>query len=647
MRLKTSQFCNLSTSASFHAWLYNNYPIVFNDLISHLRLSKGCASNASKMLDILSQLESIENAMQNLITFLSKEFPYVIAQDAIAVPITQNVITENAVFEWYDPDIISYPHKAIITGTNVEVMIKELIASKPVKDWIIVNNIGYVEYLNNEDMNLKIQDSNWEIKKYKTLANASTVVISQCSVVIPCHNYGKWLSECIESILNQTVKALEIIVIDDASTDNTPEIVKSYENRGVRYLRVNHKSPHQTRTVGFWATNGDFICFIDADDHIAPDYIEKSLKALENPESDIAFTKVQEFGDRTNLWKPVKGDINKHNFCHSGCVARRSILKQSNAFVTLNEFAAEDWEIWRRVNRADGRFNEADTTYYYRIHSGSRSGIRDITKPSLLHGIDVNTFNAYMVSVYLTSQSDPQRFCSSPSDKKDRAHLFLDTNNFYKNDDKELVKPWLDSAYEVGLKPLIITDHELPKISKKWPKTKIIKVDSCPKEFNLLTWKWCVIDQVLSQLNDLEAVFITDLFDIVFKINPFLMLTHEHDLWIAREAQMINTNTIAGQWVCDRIIAMFGTLDERMFGKPILNAGIVGGWMKPIRELASSMKELLTKSNNTEKHSDMGALNLICYTKYNHNKFWAKGEPLHSLFKGYEDHRNDVCVIHK
>lgn len=152
--------------------MYNNYPELFNELITHLRSSKGCASNSQKMLDILQKLDNIPNGMITLLRYLSKEFPFIIINDGpipqqTVQPVT-DIINENRVFEFYDSEILTYPHKVIMTSGNLQSRINELIADKPQSDHIIINNVAYVEYLNHGET---ANANSWEIRKYRVSQN--------------------------------------------------------------------------------------------------------------------------------------------------------------------------------------------------------------------------------------------------------------------------------------------------------------------------------------------------------------------------------------------------------------------------------------------------------------------------------------------
>lgn len=97
------------------------------------------------------------------------------------------------------------------------------------------------------------------------------------TVIIPCHNYGQFLSWAIASVLHQSRPAKEILVIDDSSTDNTPEVAASYKDL-IRYFRVDFRCAQQTRNFGLDQASGEYILFLDADDFLD----NQALELLEN-----------------------------------------------------------------------------------------------------------------------------------------------------------------------------------------------------------------------------------------------------------------------------------------------------------------------------------------------------------------------------
>ncbi len=102
------------------------------------------------------------------------------------------------------------------------------------------------------------------------------------SVIIPVYNYERYLAEAIESVLGQTYRHLEVIVVDDGSTDQSGEVAKSFAERGVRHCHQLHAGIGPTRNKGVELARGDFLAFLDADDRWPEEKIERQLKAFEN-----------------------------------------------------------------------------------------------------------------------------------------------------------------------------------------------------------------------------------------------------------------------------------------------------------------------------------------------------------------------------
>lgn len=111
------------------------------------------------------------------------------------------------------------------------------------------------------------------------------VRIVKVSVIIPSYNYGEFISDGIESVINQTYKDFEIIVVDDGSTDNTSESVKKYQDR-VSYFYKENGGPSSARNYGIHNAKGKYICFLDADDIFLPEKLELQINYMEDNKDD-------------------------------------------------------------------------------------------------------------------------------------------------------------------------------------------------------------------------------------------------------------------------------------------------------------------------------------------------------------------------
>jgi glycosyltransferase involved in cell wall biosynthesis len=108
------------------------------------------------------------------------------------------------------------------------------------------------------------------------------------SVLIPCFNAEAFIAEALDSVLRQTWTQIEIIVVDDGSTDASPSILARYENRGVRVVRQENQGQCAAANRAFELSTGELIKFFDADDLLAPDMVEKQVISLRGRSDAIA-----------------------------------------------------------------------------------------------------------------------------------------------------------------------------------------------------------------------------------------------------------------------------------------------------------------------------------------------------------------------
>lgn len=119
------------------------------------------------------------------------------------------------------------------------------------------------------------------------------------SVIVPVYNSSTYVEECLNSIINQTYNNIEIIVINDGSTDNSEEIIKEIQKNSSKiiYMKQANKGAGETRNTGIGEAKGDYIVFIDSDDKIKEDYIETLVNKIENENLDVVYSGVMQFNN--------------------------------------------------------------------------------------------------------------------------------------------------------------------------------------------------------------------------------------------------------------------------------------------------------------------------------------------------------------
>ena len=193
------------------------------------------------------------------------------------------------------------------------------------------------------------------------------------AVVIPCHNYGKYLAECIESVLGQTHAPDEILVVDDSSEDDTPTVAKAFADRGVRYLHGEWADVCKARNAGALATSAPYLVFLDADDLLSADYVERCLMKMQDPSVAIAYGYPLRFGDRNHLVAVPEYDedmLMRRNFITSNAMIRRQAFDMAGGYLSRHH-THQDWDLYRRMLRLPWKAARAHTHFLYRAHDGS------------------------------------------------------------------------------------------------------------------------------------------------------------------------------------------------------------------------------------------------------------------------------------
>lgn len=134
----------------------------------------------------------------------------------------------------------------------------------------------------------------------------------ELSVVIPVYKVEKYLPDCVESVLEQTFRDLEIILVDDGSPDSCGQLCDEFAARDprIRVIHQENKGLSQARNAGLDVSNGEYICFIDSDDMISPLYCERLVSMLRGTDCLFSVCGVLRFADGTILeTQPIRGKI--------------------------------------------------------------------------------------------------------------------------------------------------------------------------------------------------------------------------------------------------------------------------------------------------------------------------------------------------
>lgn len=131
------------------------------------------------------------------------------------------------------------------------------------------------------------------------------------SIIVPVYNVEQYLAQCLDSILNQTYQNIEIICVNDGSSDNSLEILYEYTKHDLRVKVINkeNRGVSEARNSGLKISDGDLLMFVDADDWIEADTCEKAVTAMNNHQADVVmWSYVSEYGNASNLKEIFKQD---------------------------------------------------------------------------------------------------------------------------------------------------------------------------------------------------------------------------------------------------------------------------------------------------------------------------------------------------
>lgn len=204
------------------------------------------------------------------------------------------------------------------------------------------------------------------------------------SVVMSCYNRKDYVSDAIESILNQTYKDFEFIIIDDCSTDGTREIIQKYadnDNRIVYIKNPQNMDYNFNLRHGFNIAKGEYIARMDDDDISLPERFEKQVKYLdEHHDITVLGTFIETFGDEKIESWVFENDseildvlLNFFNpMCHPSVMVRKSFLKQHNLNYSPEALYAEEYDLWKNISLKGGKLaNLPEILVKYRVHKSS------------------------------------------------------------------------------------------------------------------------------------------------------------------------------------------------------------------------------------------------------------------------------------
>lgn len=210
------------------------------------------------------------------------------------------------------------------------------------------------------------------------------------SVLLPVYNRES-VNKCIDSILNQTFSDFELLIIDNASTDRTVDVIRSYQDKRIR-LVINEKNIGQTGSLnkGLDLAKGKYIARIDSDDLMLENRLEKQISYMEeHPECGFCGSMIRNITEDDRISKPLNLCITDEGLrlfqgissCiyHPAVMYRTKILRENGIYYDTKLMIAEDYEIWDRLLKITQGHNIPEVLTLYRVGDNKDSvRFRDI-----------------------------------------------------------------------------------------------------------------------------------------------------------------------------------------------------------------------------------------------------------------------------
>lgn len=218
--------------------------------------------------------------------------------------------------------------------------------------------------------------------------------IPKVSIVVPTYNGSKFILRTLNSILSQSYKNYEIIVIDDASTDGTGKIIKKIPNKRIRYFRNSrNKGTSKARNRGLTLARGRYIAYCDHDDIWYKNHLKEIVSVLDqNPDVGLVFAKYRIVGTRKGQHLNYNYIYPKGHFsqevleaeniigCPLNVVHRKECIKKAGFFnenKTITGHGYEDWDLWLRISDFFKLHHLDMVLAKYFFHGENRSGLTD------------------------------------------------------------------------------------------------------------------------------------------------------------------------------------------------------------------------------------------------------------------------------
>ena len=256
------------------------------------------------------------------------------------------------------------------------------------------------------------------------------------SVIVPCYNQAKYLSEALQSVLDQTYENWECIIVNDGSPDNTEEVAKQWVEKDSRfkYFYKENGGLSSARNAGIAIAEGEFILPLDADDRIGKDYTLLAMKTFqEDSDLKLVYCKAEKFGEESGSWNlPVFSlfELARQNMIFCSALYRKEDWSRVDGYDENMIFGLEDWEFWIAILKNGGEVKCLDEVeFYYRISENSMARTVNIKHKEFSEKYVSKKHLDFLISNYDNLNKNRKMMKASLKSEKFVVNLF--TNMFF------------------------------------------------------------------------------------------------------------------------------------------------------------------------------------------------------------------------
>jgi len=305
------------------------------------------------------------------------------------------------------------------------------------------------------------------------------------SVIVPFYNCGEDLNRTIQSIFQQSYKNIELLLIDDGSTDNSYEIASKYLSDSVKVLQIKNAGAAIARNIGFEASHGRFIQFMDAGDVLSLDKIKKQVEAIQDQVDRVAVCNYKTFTNENELQE--KGFSDQSHFIYSTDDTLDFLVNLWGGYGERNFIQTNSWLVPRSlIEKAGGwrayRCPDDDGEFFARILLCSQGVI-----------YTPGVFNYYHVSATgdQLSQNKNKKYLQNTLLTIDLKHQYLLNKGFHPKINSAIASQYLAFAVSVYPENRILSEIALKRYKALGQKAKLPVLGGSMVEFckKVLGWR--------------------------------------------------------------------------------------------------------------------------------------------------------------